>query len=246
MEKKYEDLTGKKFASWTVLSFIRKHHETIWLCQCKCGLKKEINRGSLVSEATTQCRKCYSKKKNIHDTNIITPTEYGRIRYAANRRGIPFNISIEYCQKLFNEQNGKCLLTNLPIEFAKSSQGAGHGETSASLDRIDVLKGYEPNNVQWIHKDVNRMKWALSQDYFHKLCELVYKNRNRELPKIVLEGQQIRREAKKRVKLSNQDIIDIRNKHSRGIKGKELAKEYNCTPGNISYIVNNSSRKDVK
>jgi len=43
----------------------------------------------------------------------------------------------------------------------------------ASLDRIDNSKGYHLNNVQWVHKDVNRMKWIFEQDYFIKLCNKV-------------------------------------------------------------------------
>lgn len=46
-------------------------------------------------------------------------------------------------------------------------------EGTASLDRIDSSRGYVEGNVQWVHKDVNFMKQALSQERFVELCTLV-------------------------------------------------------------------------
>jgi phosphoglycerate-specific signal transduction histidine kinase len=44
---------------------------------------------------------------------------------------------------------------------------------TASLDRIDSKLPYTYNNIQWIHKDINRMKNAYRQDYFIQLCGMV-------------------------------------------------------------------------
>ena len=44
---------------------------------------------------------------------------------------------------------------------------------TASLDRIDNTKGYTQDNVQWVHKDINRIKSDLSQEYFLTLCKTV-------------------------------------------------------------------------
>jgi len=51
-------------------------------------------------------------------------------------------------------------------------------ETTASLDRINNDLGYIEGNVQWVHKDVNRMKWAFTQDRFLELCCLITENIN--------------------------------------------------------------------
>ena len=37
-------------------------------------------------------------------------------------------------------------------------------EQTASLDRIDSTKGYVPGNIQWVHKDINRIKNKFSMD----------------------------------------------------------------------------------
>ena len=46
-------------------------------------------------------------------------------------------------------------------------------ETTASLDRIDSLLGYTIDNVQWVHKDINRIKFDMSQCRFVELCCLI-------------------------------------------------------------------------
>lgn len=47
----------------------------------------------------------------------------------------------------------------------------------ASLDRIDSSQGYIKGNVQWVHKDINKMKFDLSQDRFLELCNIIVQNR---------------------------------------------------------------------
>ncbi len=47
---------------------------------------------------------------------------------------------------------------------------------TASLDRIDSTKGYTLDNIQWIHKDLNKMKMNFANDYFIKTCKLVAEN----------------------------------------------------------------------
>ena len=47
------------------------------------------------------------------------------------------------------------------------------GQGTASLDRIDSSKGYVKGNVQWVHKDINKMKTDFEQSIFIKLCKSV-------------------------------------------------------------------------
>lgn len=55
--------------------------------------------------------------------------------------------------KIYQAQNGKCALSGVPIDFK--------GVATASLDRINSDLGYTKDNVWWVHKTVNRMKWVL-------------------------------------------------------------------------------------
>ena len=46
---------------------------------------------------------------------------------------------------------------------------------TASLDRIDSSKGYIKGNVQWVHKEFNKMKLDLLDKEFIDICKLVHK-----------------------------------------------------------------------
>ena len=48
---------------------------------------------------------------------------------------------------------------------------------TASLDRIDSNKGYTIDNVQWVHKDINKMKMDLEEDVFIDNCKLIIENK---------------------------------------------------------------------
>ena len=51
------------------------------------------------------------------------------------------------------------------------------GEQTASIDRIDSTKGYYIDNIQWVHKDVNRMKKDFEENYLFKICEAIIAKR---------------------------------------------------------------------
>jgi hypothetical protein len=41
---------------------------------------------------------------------------------------------------------------------------------------IDSSKGYIEGNIQWVHKDINNMKWDFTQEEFINYCKLVANN----------------------------------------------------------------------
>jgi hypothetical protein len=61
----------------------------------------------------------------------------------------------------------------LPIEASITNTKNRGRVWTASVDRIDSSKDYVEGNVQWLHKDINRMKWDLDTDKFIELCKLV-------------------------------------------------------------------------
>lgn len=103
----------------------------------------------------------------------ISGRYWGRIKESAKTRNFEFNITIEYAWELFIKQNRKCNLSGLPIKFSFTRN---KDDETASLDRIDSKIGYVEGNVQWVHKHINMMKNAHSQDYFINLCKLISNN----------------------------------------------------------------------
>jgi hypothetical protein len=95
---------------------------------------------------------------------------------AGENKKLGFDLDIEYIWSIFEQQNGQCALSGLPI-FLETSLGSlsksGFQRRTASLDRIDSSKGYLRGNVQWVHKEINQMKSNRTEEDFIRLCEAV-------------------------------------------------------------------------
>lgn len=166
------NLVGEKFGLLTVLSPAEKKLKSnYWNCECSCGKLLQASTGNLLAGNYVSC----GCQKNLSGNLSPSWTGKGEIagRYwhilqaNSSKRGIEFNLTIDYVWELYEKQNKLCALTNWPIIFAKNSF------QTASLDRINSSLGYVTGNVQWVHKDINKMKNIFDQDYFIKACESV-------------------------------------------------------------------------
>jgi len=109
-----------------------------------------------------------NKKRNL--VGLITDSCWFRIQDGAKRRNLMFAITKEYAWLLFQQQKGICALSGRILQFAITESNINKHTQTASLDRIDSSKGYVEGNVQWIHKDVQKMKMDFQQDEFIRLC----------------------------------------------------------------------------
>ena len=142
--------------------------------------------------------------------------QWKKIQYNAKIRNIDFDLTIENAWKLYEKQNGLCALSNLPIRFFQ--KGSCYGWT-ASLDRINNDKGYGMDNVWWLHKDVNRIKYTYDIDYFIGLCKIVTnpikENNNKNIDNICESYfRNLKRNAKKRnIKfiVTKKELINLLN-----------------------------------
>lgn len=174
------DLSGERFHQLVVISNELKNNRTIWRCLCDCGKEHITYSENLRSGHTRMCTMCADKsagiKRRKYTIADMSLRKWKSIVYSATKRNISFNVTKEQIYDLYLKQNKKCALTDLPISF-----GIGNdSKTTASLDRINSNIGYEEGNLQWIYKDLNKMKGSLTQDQFIKLCGLVWKNKKPE------------------------------------------------------------------
>lgn len=111
----------------------------------------------------------------------ISGSYFGRIQKSAKDRGILFDITIKDIWNKFIEQNKKCALTDIEIYFyPKGCSRRDKYLKTASLDRIDSNKGYTKNNIQWLHKDINKMKWEFTQDKLIEYCRLIINKKDKK------------------------------------------------------------------
>lgn len=172
---------------WTIIRTFKMDFggskRTVADVMCDCG-KVEVRRLDHVKSGRTKsCKSCASKNtaKNHPPPTVykgegdLSATLFSHYRRGAEKRGIPFNVSIGYLWKLYEDQHRCCRYSG---EYISLSRKARNGaplwkEITASLDRIDSRKPYEPGNVQWVHKDVNNMKMSLCEDRFIQLCHKI-------------------------------------------------------------------------
>jgi len=169
------NLIGLKFGLLTVESYFGLDNSSnkLWLCKCDCGNTCKVTTTSLRKGKTTSC-KCNQYKKGCNVYNYtgykdITGTKWNSIKNNAKIRGLDFKITKEFIWELFLKQNRRCFLTNMPISYENGT---------ASVDRITSSKGYLPNNIILVHKDVNLMRNKFSIEYFKTICNKVIKNDN--------------------------------------------------------------------
>jgi hypothetical protein len=166
---------GEKFNRWTFLKDLgidSVKNKRIWLCECSCGTKKELDYYSVKIGDSTSCG-CYHKEnqKKIRwkGHEKISGKYWSQIKKGAENRGIDFDIDIEYAWGIYLKQNKKCSLSNLDILFGKKG-------FNPSLDRIDSAKGYVKGNVQWVTQEINYMKMNLKEKDFIFFCKKISEN----------------------------------------------------------------------
>lgn len=148
-----------------------------------CGLVARPIRSKSPAPSCTINRqhgnfKGYGNVSRNYWRNVILGTTHGK--YPSHRRKIRLGVSMKDAWEVFCRQGGRCALTGLELDFAVRLGGGKRQKKyrwgSASLDRIDSTKGYTAGNIQWVHKEVNFMKWELHEAEFKRFCGLIARN----------------------------------------------------------------------
>ena len=137
-------------------------------CQCSCG--NIVSRRPELLKTINKTNNCGCRHRGSwKGVGDLSQTMICHIRHNAKVRNLPFEISIDYLWQLYEQQDGKCALTGLQINFGEKTTD----RSDASLDRIDSNHGYVVGNLQWVHKDIQKMKMELPRERFIELCKLV-------------------------------------------------------------------------
>lgn len=164
-------------------------------CQCKCGKeflrrKDDLDRRIKNKSSETLSCGCLHPSKGIgkHNHNWkgyeeVSSSYLAELEGRGRKRKYKeeFNLTPQNLWELYLKQDKKCALTNIPIFLCQKDQRRSFIKekgklNTASIDRIDSAKGYTLDNVQWVHKHINKMKNEYEQNYFIEMCKLVAQN----------------------------------------------------------------------
>lgn len=175
------DLTGQIFGSHTVLEKVERPGITQsarWLVKCECGNVHEVYGKALRLRQANSCGICNGVSNKWKGVGELSETYFQTLIRNANSRSLKFELDKDYLWSLFLEQDRKCKLSGLSISLKRTYSGENRIKQTASLDRKDSNMGYYEGNVQWVHKDINQMKWSHTEEYFLEMCKIITENNN--------------------------------------------------------------------
>lgn len=180
------ELVGKKFHKLLVIKdlgniIIRNKPKSRWLCLCDCG--REVILTSLHIKTTKSCG-CLKHQKSRQNIGFeeISGGYLCHVKHHAINRGLEYNISSQDAWNQFVKQNYRCVFSGIRLIHKKYIKTKNHksiyndGDWNASLDRINNDFGYTIDNIQWIHKDIQKIRWDYDIDEFLYWCKLVAEN----------------------------------------------------------------------
>jgi hypothetical protein len=196
----FKDLTGREFGRlWVIgrLAVDGKRYAR-WQCICKCGNRKVVLGGNLLSGRTKSCGCLQTESRFIHarhtnrrrgERNLnwtghgeISGSWWRNLQRNARERNLSVEITLGQAWELFLRQDRKCALTGLPLAFASRCSG---DEQTASLDRIDNSRGYVPGNVRFLHKTMNEIKFDRSDEETLRFARLMVEHEDRKLSQMI-------------------------------------------------------------
>lgn len=150
-----------------------------------CGISKEESefystwrKDRNTPKKTRKCKVCTRLKGKtyrsayipLHHRNLNSRLK-NLVTKARNRsKEVSETLSEEYLLFLWEQQEGKCKYSGLPLSYE-----VNHPDT-VSLDRIDSSIGYIEGNLQLVSTTVNRIKLDLGEETFLTYCKLIANN----------------------------------------------------------------------
>lgn len=119
-----------------------------------------------------QARKNYSNETKLYK---VLQERWLGARDRANNKGIPFTITKEDLLELWENQEGLCNISKIPMTFELDN---GRVFTNVSVDQKNPGQGYTKDNIQLVCSAVNQLKSNWDMDTVLYICKQIINNYN--------------------------------------------------------------------
>lgn len=143
------DLRGQRFGRLTVIERAANHKkQTVWACKCDCGNTQEVQGGHLRGGKIISCG-CYQTENNRRKA-----TRHGRCGSKLHRIWLAMRqrCNNPKCKDYVNYGARGISVCDAWSDFSVfESWALSNGyEEGLTIERVNVLKGYHPDNCTWI------------------------------------------------------------------------------------------------
>ena len=181
-KSKYDDYfkLGDIHNNWIVSGPVVMEGEAKVEVTCKCGYTANVSAYAISRESSKGCLSCDQASRLGESNNSWkgfgeVPGSFTQRYRRKGEKDVKFKweTTEEELNDIYLKQDRKCALSGLTISFKNQNKNWIGYKCTASLDRIDSSKGYNKENIQLLHKDINIMKNIHPVDYFQELCRAV-------------------------------------------------------------------------
>ena len=172
-----EDMIGKKYEFLTVLAKVprsNKKRGVVYLCECVCGVKKELEGAKLRAGHVRSCG-CKTNEL-ISKTKVKENSAFNRLlsayKHSASERGLEFALTQEQFREIVNKECYYC--GTLPAQESKVKSKNAAKFIYNGIDRKDNNTGYIIKNVLPCCKFCNYAKFRHTHEEFIAWVKRIY------------------------------------------------------------------------